>query len=344
MEESVKRKTWLIIFFIFSVFLLTGHANAGVIFQDNFDAQNDWTLPQPINAPSTCWVNCTVPSGWNHYYNGRSFCPGGPGKNNMYIDNVNSRGGSGKGMTFWDESCVDFVEDSDGQLGKFLGADYQEVYVRFYIKFSPTYQWKEGEFTPFHKFIHIWSYGGSGEPYNFFDRNNNEPVFVGNFEKYLSNISTMLAFRCEVNYYCQGTPRYTFMVGTDMDHTVMSTWAALRNGQWHSVEYNVKMNTYNAGLNTFNADGVARFWLDGNLIYSVSNIPWKDNGGTPNRGFNSISIGGNNYNRWTTSCSGTSCEQWYAVDDVVVSTTYIGPGGTVADTTPPNPPSGFFVD
>ncbi len=160
----MKNKTWLIIFFIFSVFLWAAPANAGVIFQDNFDSQADWTRTQPLNQLQTCWVNCNVPSGWDHYYDGFSYCPGGPGNNNMYLNGVNFRGASGKGMTFWDESCVDFVEDSDGNLGKFLGADYQEVYMRFYIKFSPTYQWRQGDVLPFHKFAHIWSYGGSGEP------------------------------------------------------------------------------------------------------------------------------------------------------------------------------------
>jgi hypothetical protein len=109
------------------------------------------------------------------------------------------------------------------------------------------------------------------------------------------------------------------------------------------MEFQFKMNTNNGS--TFNADGVHSFWLDGQLKYEATNIPFSDNGSSvnPRRGWNFVSLGGNNNNHWIDNCTGTGCEQWYAIDDVVISTTYVGPdyvigGGTPPNTTPPAAP------
>ena len=70
------------------------------------------------------------------------------------------------------------------------------------------------------------------------------------------------------------------------------------------------------------------------------------------RGFRFVSISGNNMS-WTTACSDGSgamseCEQWYSIDDPVVSTTYIGPdyvigNGPPHDTNPPASPTNLAV-
>lgn len=70
------------------------------------------------------------------------------------------------------------------------------------------------------------------------------------------------------------------------------------------------------------------------------------------RGFRFVSISGNNMS-WTTACSDgngsmSECEQWYSIDDPVVSTTYIGPSyvigsGPPPDTDPPVSPANLNV-
>ncbi|MFH1661832.1 MAG: fibronectin type III domain-containing protein [Candidatus Falkowbacteria bacterium] len=332
----------------------------GVIFEDNFDSHNDWTITQRTDHITSCYSNCDVPSGWTAYYNGYSYCSGGPGNNNMYLESTNARGGSGKALTFWDESCTCFFEDSDGNLGVNLDQTYDELYVRFFIKFQPGYQTGQicSEASQ-HKLAHVQYWCGSGNPYSYFGNECNLPTTVPGFKTYLGNVWYYSAYRCEGEYYCQGTPSYDYDVSLDHDHlnlgiteeNFFSENAGINNDGWHSMEFHYKMNTNNGA--TFNKDGVHRFWLDGVLQYDSTThnggqgIPWSDQCSDvdPRKGINFVAIGGNNNIRWTSSCVGTGCEQWYAVDDVVISTEYIGPdyiieGGITSPPTDTTPPTG----
>ena len=261
---------------------------------------------------------------------------GGPGYNNFYVDSRNARGGSGKALTFYDESCVNYFEDSDGNVGKDLGTVYNEIYIRFYIRFQQNYRWgTAASDAPQHKLMHVQYHYGSGTPWSYFGNDANKPLAVPGLKYYQGNVWYYVNYRCEEDYYCQGSPKYSFDVTGDHDHINLGPWTTvLGDNQWHLMEFYFKMNT-NTG-SVFNADGIHRFWLDGNLKFEATNIPWSDNGSTqsPRRGWNYVSWGGNNNNRWTTSCSGTSCEQWYAVDDVVVSTAYVGPNTPVTPSLP----------
>jgi len=188
--------------------------------------------------------------------------------------------------------------------------------------------------------MHLQRYCGSGVPWSYFGNDCNLPVTVPGIKTYGGDVYYYTAYRCEESYYCQGTPSYDFDVGTDQDHVNLGPWSSiLGDGQWHSMEFHYRMNTNNGSV--FHADGEHRFWLDGELKYESTNIPFSDNGSDqdPRRGWNFFSIGGNNKNRWTTSCTGIGCEQWYSVDDVVVATEYIGPGAP-----PPSSPIPSIID
>jgi hypothetical protein len=71
-------------------------------------------------------------------------------------------------------------------------------------------------------------------------------------------------------------------------------------------------------------------------------VHWKDGGSSAGIGWNTIHIGGNSDNAFA-----NPGEQWYAIDDVVVSTTPIPadyvPGRGSADTTRPSAPTGLSV-
>jgi len=314
-------------------------AYSQVIFQDNFNSSADWTVAQ--GATSTCCRSCTsdgtcasYPPNWDGYYNGGSYCSD-PGHNNFYISSTNPRG-SGKSLTFWDESCTQDFGNSDAQVGKSLGAVYSEVWIQYYIKFQYPFHWEvmaNGDGGG-HKWFHLQYHEGTSTPWNYFGNPANMPIGVPGIHTYYDHVYYYSAYRCEINYYCQGTPSYQFDVGTDMDHVDLGTWSSVfGDNNWHKVEFYYKMNT-NAGA-TFHADGIHRFWLDGVLKYESSNIPFSDNGSqqSPRRGFNFFAIGGNNSNYWNQSCNGTACEQWYAIDDLVLSQTRYTGGGTA----PANP-------
>ncbi|MDY7030530.1 MAG: dockerin type I domain-containing protein [Thermodesulfobacteriota bacterium] len=343
--------------FYFFCFFCSGVVHGEVIFQDNFDSQDNWTIAQPTSATEICVSDCDVPEGWTGYFNGFSYCDGGPGYNTIYLNEYigyppetteRGRGGEGKALTFWDESCCNFFEDSDGMLAVDLGQEYQELYVRFFIKFGntasdPATPWQLGYLssgTGSHKFLHVQHYL-DGNPWSYFSTNEgNQPLFVANFKHWNDRYEATGTGRCfcgdgggEDCYYCDGSPSGS---GGFADQVGTYDWydeGAIGDGEWHCVEWRLKMNTYDEVNGTFRADGIIQFWHDGVLQLESTTVPWNQNGAAtdPIRGFRFVSIGGNNQNRWTTDCSGTGCEQWYAVDDVVLSTQYIGPDYSISD-------------
>ena len=66
------------------------------------------------------------------------------------------------------------------------------------------------------------------------------------------------------------------------------------------------------------ANGVLEWWYDGTLVQSYADIIWKEPTSSAATGWNNVWFGGNSNNAF-----GTNLEQWYAIDDIVVSTTPI---------------------
>jgi len=88
---------------------------------------------------------------------------------------------------------------------------------------------------------------------------------------------------------------------------------SLGDGGWHQLQVRVKMNS-SLGAK----DGIFSVWLDGVLQYSFNNVPWREAGSSESIGWNMIGIGGNTTN-WFSDPS-NQAEQWYAIDNVIVST------------------------
>lgn len=317
----------LISLFIYSI------SFGAILFEDSFNNSADWTVTQPNTGSTSCDEPICSPVGatqWDGYLSGMSYCDGKPGSNNFYLNSIpgypiESTPGTGKVITFWDESCTDSFEDSDGQVSKsFTGQD--EVYVQFKIKFSPGYQWETSGISS-HKILHIRSYDGVASSFSNFATPGNVPIVIPGFkvdhDLGYARVWYYSAYRCEENYYCQGTPSYSFDVPSDHDAVLLGRWdSTIGDGNWHTLKFYFKTNT-NTG-STFNSDGIHRFYIDDVLKFEATNIPFSDNGSDEiRRKWNWISVGGNNSNRFTVSCSGTSCEQWYAIDDVVISTSDI---------------------
>jgi hypothetical protein len=301
------------------------------------------------------------PTNWHGYYNGMSYLgnaqPGyGVGYNNIYIDAIagypyetssTCRGGSGKCLTFWDEAVSQNFVNSDGQLILQMDQEYSEIYIRFYIKFgsksdgndySVAHTGVEGG-SGGHKLNHATHYL-SGVPWQYFTANEgNQPGVSGGFQGYGGAFYNYMAYRCyegdEGNhspscaageaYYCQGTPAYSFDVGCDLDQVQVNSNinSTMLDGNWHRMEYRLKMNTV-----VGTANGIYQFWYDtaaqGSPTDSRTAIPFSQVGApTPVRGFRLVSIGGNN-NYWFSGCTGAQCEQWYAIDDLCISDSYIG--------------------
>lgn len=64
-----------------------------------------------------------------------------------------------------------------------------------------------------------------------------------------------------------------------------ATAPAFVNNQWHHVEFYAAMNSTSGGI--ANADGVFKYWVDGNLVINSSNV-YLRTGDNPNRKFNKL--------------------------------------------------------
>ncbi|MEK7634838.1 MAG: hypothetical protein AAB446_00155 [Patescibacteria group bacterium] len=392
----------LILIIIFALFVSIPEAKAVVVFEDSFDEHNDWEMDTQLTYPNA--VNCFLgncpwtnqpPSGWTVGRIGGYMTDGGcsnPGNKLMYIDQyagypteTNScNGSSGKCLTFWAESCGSSAFDnSDGDMGFDLGSPYQELYVRFYMKFKNGWLWGQGGQGggdyPQMKLGHYQYWDGVSNPWVYFNGDINWPATVPGLQGYdpTDGHRWTLAVRpyCHDNHNsnCRytGTPGQTWLgeqadasgfIQTDTSGdfyargNFTASNAGIMDGAWHQVTLRIKTNTWNGS--SWNADGVYQFWLDDVLQVSRSNVMWFGTtaGGTaenpPVRGFRLISFGGNTNNYFATSGTnaGGNREQWYSLDDIIVSTTaipgdYVIGGGTPppADTTAPSAPTGVAV-
>ncbi|MFQ5900406.1 MAG: chitobiase/beta-hexosaminidase C-terminal domain-containing protein, partial [Thermodesulfobacteriota bacterium] len=166
-------------------------------------------------------------------------------------------------------------------------------------------------------------------------------ALLNKFNSGTSPITLGMSYRYEVNYYPTGAnPPHVKknLINFPNPAGGNCNWnepGCPGDGQWHALEFYVKLNSA-CGV----ADGEARFWYDGNEIGTTTDLAWGDVGcqSSPRLKWNQVSFSGNNFNRYSNYTNGS--EQWYAIDDVVISTAYIDPnyviGGTPpSDTTPP---------
>lgn len=358
------------------VFLATP-ALADVLFEDNFNSQTDWTLVQS-SGDRSCWTGAcsyeSPPTNWTGYYNGGGSCGT---YNNMYIYNVagyptgseTCRGGSGKCVTLWDESCVTSFTNSDGQLIKDLGSDYETIYLAFWIRFASGFTWAAasgGTTYPQHKYWHVQHFD-TGFPWQYFGTNlGNQPLVSGGLQVEVdygtTNMYDSIRGYCGESglndscYYpnnANGAPDFNWLDGNDASgyrqldlandffkRYNIEAWGSsagkLGDGNWHHFEVRQTMNTWSGSA--WNADGVVEIWIDGTKHMSRSDVPFKrcDNSSncapSSSRGWRVVSIGGNSANYFADS--GTR-EQWYAIDDVVISTTYVGTSYVIGGATTP---------
>jgi len=289
--------------------------------------------------------------------------------NSAIIDNSNYRGSSGKGLTFWYEPIDSVYCDggtywcSDQIVAARMENPQDEVYIRHFIKFQPDWIWATNP-PPSMKMNHFTHYDGSGSYWTFFKSGNHWPIAVNTFgigEGYTDAALNAHVRKQSCYYPNDGYDDWTGdgeIVANDFkrlgfpddEETTTCThnvdckdWdEVLLDGNWHCLEYRLKGNTAE-GMH----DGIWEMWVDGVKVYSLTHIPWADRGEDATgdnkcsdcltgvdppsgfQGWNMIMFGGNQYNRYYPSDS--HAEQWYAIDDVVISTEYVGPDYVIGD-------------
>ena len=347
----MKDKIWIIVVTLMAVMAVTSVVRAGVIFEDNFDSHDDWH-PSPgvgDEGPSGASSECNsgdcssqVPQGWSYYRTTGMWWP--PTYNDtIQVSNVAGRGSSGKAFIVHNEANAGASGDgwgADGILGKLFDQEYPELHIRIWFRTQDGWQWPT-IVDQVGKVLRIGRYDGSGSIFQLSTGGNVAPLVFWDF-KHSNSWGTrhVIAHRS-----APADPDYFSISGLDTDPYIIAGDSSSEpddigmyaDGNWHRLDYHVKINTYSGGQ--WNPDGIIRIYWDGALRHEETTVKWNNAGLNFGNGWNYIAIGGNAMNMFTDVEN--KGEQWYAIDDVVVSTTPIqedyqlGEGGQ--EDPPPQP-------
>ncbi len=305
------------------IFILSSNSFAGVIFEENFDSLENW---EPVSSSECTEGDCSkqVPVNWRYYRSMGRFNPNTTpsGHNTINISNEHFRGAGGKAFTVWTESAPEW--SADGLLMADLGGEFEELYISFYIQFSPDWRWTD-QSDGLLKIFRVLHYDGSGNIFNFFSTGNSCPIALWDVKHSLKwGWRHYMTNRCdpqETNYYCDANYDWDTLFPNSDDNDFKNS---IGDGQWHHIELRIKLNTKTG--NIWNHDGINQVWIDGILNGEKNNIQYLS-GNTTWHGWNYIGIGGNQHNVFTDTSSGD--EQWYAIDDITISTSPIPPEKTL---------------
>tara|TARA_R110001592_G_C13180877_1_gene750874 strand:- start:2686 stop:4413 length:1728 start_codon:yes stop_codon:yes gene_type:complete len=296
----------------------------GIVFEDNFDEHSDW-LPSQLDSENGIFRGeSSIPNNYHSYRMQGTVFPSSVGRDSLSITSINSRGSSGKALTIWNETAIDSSSwASDSLLGLELEDEYESIFIRFFIKFDPLWQWGIGNGSPMQKFFRISHWKGTN-PFVMFADGAHQPMLIHDLAKFnggLSDVSIISNFRYTNAYYPQdATPKQsknkiTYYKGGNYggNGTDFYDPGMLGDGEWHEWKFYVKINS-SEGV----PDGIYKFWQDNELLVEKTDLAWQDKGATQRDMWNYIMLGGNNFNRFADSSK--EMEQWYAIDDLVIST------------------------
>ena len=335
-------------FFFLAVFLmLPNFSQAAIVFEDNFDASPDWQSAESYPSANAIWPNTwkdkaggpsqPPPQNWTSY---RAAIPRWLHDSTFILGSEGARDGIGKGMTYNLDppGCYGGGCWVGGGLDLSLGdAGYQEIYVRFYLKYDPnTFHW--GTIIPnyaLQKLIRISRFKVpltlSSSPQNF-SNGDQTPTFYPDFHNDPNLASNKVHFE----------PGHVFdPVGGGLisEYGGQIPWPT--DGEWHSYEFRVKMNSA-PGV----ADGEWEFWLDdlsdsSHHMLSTS-LAWVGSESLTTPGWNWLTVLDNMTNLSDSQYYDTVMKLF--MDDFVVSTSYIGTEAPVVDVTAPAAPTGLSVE
>ncbi len=271
---------------------------AEILFEDNYDNPGDsgWTCLDSLRTGYTSKSACSDPLS----YEGVTH----------YSGEISSGGRSGNSLKLWRRNGI--WTDYSGYLNKDFSEQefanhYKELFIRWYVKIPPEWDADLGSGN-YHKLNRIYIGTSAGAKTTEWYMNVNGSTFkTGKFAFYNT---------------AQGDVYYSEKTITEL---------GVNDGQWHSLEWHLKLNS-----ETGVSDGGFTFYVDGEEIkvndYRIGKWPgtyvygiWnQDMGAETDEHFTSaLPPGiGNIGDTWN-----FPTDDWYAFefDDYVVSTKYIGP-------------------
>jgi hypothetical protein len=329
----------------------------GVIFSENFDDQPDWTsTSESTDNTQTVDTGHKLPINWYGIYQTTQWSPelGYPQKHasmEILASNADkSRSGTGKSAVFWRESYSfggnTYQWASDAQCIYKLPVDVPELYVEFYIKFSPNFWERLNDHTDpdwtwdgwMSKFFRVGWWDRISKPWNAAEGGVNPRMFWGYKLDTYGVRNTVSAFQgpssgsTTVPAFGSGSFNYTSSTkgqevgGNDPQHQDqinggnLADFASVTTHEqvfgptekWTKMAFYVKMNSA-ADVE----DGVFSQWLDGHRIMHKESFAWHTSGTDKTAtGWSFVAIGGNDFFRPRPDSE--RYEDWWALDDLVV--------------------------
>ncbi len=376
-KSVLKTFLFLVVFFI-----LPNFANAAVVFETDFEDVQDWVMPRPPKG-QTIGYSWEIDDGTDNmpppkrndgtqlydlYRVGASLFDAPYATDAYEIGDTYGRSG-GRGLLYNEEvsGCYDTACYTGGSpMEVWLGEQgYNDLYVRFYLKYQAGWKWSDPAVaaTPgaIEKIMKIVRFNGTpgdgtmGGPYS--DDGNLMPVWIPTWYQYLTVTPSYTMLNSQERYlpdyttnafttnelYTQ-TPSYypvapPLLTEYNPDHQARSVlWPTDAN--WHSYEFRARLND----VPGFSEGGMVEIWIDGIKVFSRGNITWVKAGGDMLRGWNLVTVL-DNADLTAFSLAEHVTQRKY-LDDVVISTNYIGPDYIVGgvDSIAPAAPVGLGVE
>jgi len=172
----------------------------GVLFQENFDSQADWTSGDNTTQFGNQYAEHGIPVGWFAARERTNWAPSKGHSNNkegieILSENSNmAHGGSGKSAVFWRESTSSSAYSNDKMLIYKFDEAQKSLYAEFLIKFSPDFE-PSGSSKIFR--IYAWdeeNAEGKG-PTSFFSTGASGPIFLWKYSANSYGVRNATALR-----------------------------------------------------------------------------------------------------------------------------------------------------
>lgn len=324
-------------------------AVAAPLFDERFDDVDDWTSGQ-----------ATPPDGWYHFRATPTWAPStGHRDRHESIEIVGrnasmARGGSGKSAVFWRESqsAASGEWSNDKILAYRLPTDLEELYVEFFIRFSPDWR-QSGIGSNTSKIFRMYAFDPAApkhELFHYFSDGHAGPIFLWRYEQTaqygLRNFVALRGGPYGDNYYTptpKGFPRDLRRGDASLNFTLDTVGHAIGGGtptlrdkvNGGSISDNLGQTIRHAQIfgraddeqwtkvgfyvrmnsSGDTADGVVAQWIDDERILYNDRVLWTGpTGYSGSVNWNVIAIGGNDH--FDVVDRDARYEEWYAIDDL----------------------------
>lgn len=322
----------------------------------------------------------TLPDGWDAVRQGPVWAEsfgdiGFPENVEILASNSDkTRNGTGKSLVVYRQSTgnLSYAYPSDGQLDTKLATPSDELYVSFWMRFSDNWTPIDTVTSGQTKLFRITAIDEGGNPFSAFTDGDSSSIFWWTYEHSRNyGLRLTLGMRAdpqETNYGMTNPPlgnipRSSMSLnfqqdirdvnGDGIEDNVITLPSLLTGnplgsdgivmhddvwggGVWRKIGFYVKMNSAPGAL-----DGAAMMWMDGQLLYKNTTVPWQGFDAPGGIKWNYVGFGGNaNFHEYDDTHQRT---EWRAYDDVVVRTSI--PAELLSGSSAiPNPPTSITVE